>query len=375
MKRFLTLFPDTENIHLIKDVGMIPYVLYKKYGYDSMIASFENGEYPYLEKEVKGLKQIFIKKIFKKKKFNIYLFILNNFRKFDILQCYHISNKSLYYLLFFKFLKTITFSNGIAYLKFDLDDSVLKKDLSKKFVFLLKRINILSVESKTLHFHLNNKRILNNRVNYIPNGFYDSQTRKNIDFITKKNLIITVGRIGNEQKNNEVLLEAFKSFNEKKKDWKLELIGSIEKDFQSYIDNYFKENPHLISNVTFTGIISDRILLQEKYNEAKIFVLTSRREGFPLVFLEAMKSGCTIISTNLACAIDVTNNGKFGSLFKVEDSQALTKILIETVSNQKKLEENTEEIQKFAYENFSWIKICENIDQLIQKEYQISQKQ
>lgn len=373
MKRFLTLFPDTENVHLIKDVGMIPYVLYKEYGYDSTIASFENGKYPYMSKEVLGLKQIFIKKIFKKNKFNIYWFILSNFRKFDILQCYHIANKSLYYLLFFKFLKTITFSSGITYLKFDLDDSVLQKDLRKKFIFLMMRINILSVESKTLHFHLNNKKILDNRVNYIPNGFYDIQKRKIIDFSFKENLIITVGRIGSEQKNNEVLLEAFKSFAKTNLDWKLELIGPIEKHFQSYIDDYFNENPNLNSRVTFTGNISDRTLLQEKYNLAKIFVLTSRREGFPLVFLEAMKSGCNIISTNLACALDVTDNRKYGNLFEIEDHQALAKILLETVKNQKKLEDNCVEIQKFASQNFSWKKICGNVDHLIINSCKISQ--
>src|SRR6476620_5530988 len=81
MKKFLTLFPYTENVHLIKDVGMIPYVLHKEYGYESTIASFQNGEYPYLEDDVKGLKQTFIKKIFKKDKFNVYWFILTNFRK------------------------------------------------------------------------------------------------------------------------------------------------------------------------------------------------------------------------------------------------------------------------------------------------------
>jgi len=373
MKRFLTLFPDTENVHLIKDVGMIPYVLYKEYGYDSTLASFKNGEYPYINKEVQGLKQMFIRKIFKKNKYNIYWFILKNFKNFDILQCYHISNKSLYYLLFFKFLKKITFSKGITYLKFDLNDSILKRKLSKKYIFLLKGINILSVETKTIHLYLNKKGILNNRVNYVPNGFYNTLDKNDIDFSNKQNLIITVGRIGIREKNNEVLLEAFRCFAEINSDWTLQLIGPIEKHFQSYIDNYFNENPNLISRVTFTGNIYDRTLLQEKYNQAKIFALTSRSEGFPLVFLEAMKSGCNIISTNLTSAVDVTDNQKYGNLFEIEDHQALTKILLDTVKNQKKLEDNCVEIQKFAFQNFSWTKICGNVDRLIIDSCKISQ--
>ena len=59
-KRFCTIFPPAENVHLLKDVGMIPYVLYKEYGYNSTIACFNNGTYPALNGEVKGLKIDFI---------------------------------------------------------------------------------------------------------------------------------------------------------------------------------------------------------------------------------------------------------------------------------------------------------------------------
>lgn len=32
---FATFFPGCLNVHLTKDVGMIPYVLYRDFGYDS----------------------------------------------------------------------------------------------------------------------------------------------------------------------------------------------------------------------------------------------------------------------------------------------------------------------------------------------------
>ena len=64
MPKFLTIFPNAENVHLIKDVGMIPYTLHREYGYDSTIASYKNGVYPYYETEVKGITQVFISKKF-----------------------------------------------------------------------------------------------------------------------------------------------------------------------------------------------------------------------------------------------------------------------------------------------------------------------
>ena len=48
---FATFFPDCENIHLTKDIGMIPYVLHRDFGYDAYVICHKNGDYPYLEKE------------------------------------------------------------------------------------------------------------------------------------------------------------------------------------------------------------------------------------------------------------------------------------------------------------------------------------
>lgn len=367
MPKFLTIFPNAENVHLIKDVGMIPYILHKEYGYDSTIATYKNGEYPYLDTDVKGLKQLIIGKKFKNEILNICWFILTNFRKYDVLQCYHISKKSIIYLLCFKFLKSITFSQGVTYLKFDSNDSIKEVKLSQKVIFLLKRIKILSVETKTLHEYLNSDNLFKGLVNYVPSGYYNSCNKEKVDFSTKENLIITVGRIGNKEKNNEVLLHSFKDFAKINKEWKLELIGPIESGFSAYIDNYFKENPNLISRVVFTGNISERELLQEKYRKAKIFALTSRSESFGIVLVEAMASGCFLLSTDFSSALDITDNGRYGSLFKFGDTCILTNKLLQIVNNQEKLKDGCLSSQNYAFDNFSWVKICGDIDKFLNR--------
>lgn len=365
MPRFLTIFPNAENVHLIKDVGMIPYILHNKYKYDATIASYKNGEYPYFETEVKGLKQIFIDRRFKSEILNVCLFVLINFRKYDIIQCYHISKNSIIYLLFFKFLKLITFSHGVTYLKFDLNDSIRETGLSKKVVFLLKRIKILSVETKILYEYLNSDNLLKGLVNYIPNGYYHSKNKKKVDFSFKENIIITVGRIGSPEKNNEVLLESFRDFAKINSEWKLELIGPLENGFQVYIDDYFKINPNLISRVVFTGNISDRKLLQEKYRKAKVFVLTSQSESFGIALVEALASGCFILSTDFSSAYEITDNERYGWLFRYGDRIALTTKMLEIVNNQEKLKEECLNVQNFADTNFSWEKICYDINKLV----------
>lgn len=365
MQRFLTLFPNAENVHLKKDIGMIPYVLYKEYAYNSTIACYENGQYPYLETDVKGLKHVFIERQFKSEWLNVCLLIFRNFREYDILQCYHISKNSIIYLLFFKFLKSITFSYGLTYLKFDLDDSIKGRGLSKITIRLLKAIDILSVETKEIYNYLNNCELLKGKVSYIPNGYYDLKKRELIDFSFKENVIITVGRIGSREKNSELLLESFKYFAKINLDWKLELIGPIEPHFHSYITNYFSENKDLASRVKFTGNISNRELLQKKYDKAKIFVLTSPREGFPLVFLEAIRSGCCLISPRFSSAVDVTCNEQYGALFEIEDSKFLGEMILNLINDPDKLEKDCKKVQDFASLNFSWVDICGKIDRII----------
>jgi glycosyltransferase involved in cell wall biosynthesis len=365
MPRFLSFFPLAENIHLTKDVGMIPYVLYKEFNYNSTIACYKNGNYPYLNSEVLGLKQHFIPKVFNNYTLDSLLFILFNFRKYDVIQCFHLINPSLLTLFLFKILKRIFFAQSFAYLKLDANNSIKNLKLSSLNRRLLKQVDLISIETKSIYRYLNENNILDQKVSYIPNGFYEVGERKNVLFDEKENLIITVGRIGTYEKNNEILLEGFKKFFAVNNRWRLEVIGPIEDDFKIYCDIFFNENPNLREYVVFTGSITDRKVLNEKYNKAKIFVLTSRFEGFPLVFLEAIKSGCTIITSNVTSAYDITDDEKYGVVFPVGDSTVFAQALEKIINDPVKLEKDCQLIQNFAYERFSWKEICEKLDSII----------
>lgn len=365
MPRFLTVFPYTENVHLIKDVGMIPYTLHSDFFYDSTIACYKNGEYPYLNSEVSGLKQVFIPKIFGYPTIDAILFICLNFWKYDIVQCYHLTRFSLSVLFIFRVLKKITFSSSFTFLKLDADEGIKSVKFKPIHNFFLNDINLISVETKGLYEFINNKGELEKKIEYIPNGFCSKDERVTVNFSSKENLIITVGRIGTFQKYNETLLEAFKSFALINSDWNLQIIGPIESNFQNYIQRYFNDNPYLVNRVLFTGVITNRDVLKEKYEKAKIFVLSSRYESFGLVYLEAMQSGCAIISSAITPAYDITDNEKYGTLFPVGDVFALEKALEDIVNNPLKLEKDCKLIQDFAYDNFSWSQICGKLDFLI----------
>lgn len=365
--RFITIFPLCQNVHLTKDVGMIPFILHKYHKFDSYIASYNNDSLPYLENEVIGLKHILLRKIFSSEFLNILTFVFLNFKKYDILQLYHLSFKNLFVLYLFK---VLNFRNKKAkvYLKMDQNDNLIQLKLSgfKKLLYfiVIRKIDLISLETVKLFDYAKKANFLNGKIKLIPNGFYDNGERIYPNIFNKQNYILTVGLIGDRNKSNEILLEAFALIAEDFKIWNLKLAGKIVPEFQSYIDSFFIRFPHLKERVDFVGFITNRQRLDLLYQEAKIFALTSKSEGFALSYLEALKNGTTIVSTCITPAYDVTNFGKHGKLFEIDNinqfSEKLSELIVELNSNVN-ADLSPLTIQNFAYENFYWPTIIEKI--------------
>lgn len=359
---FVTLFPETENIHLIKDVGMIPYIMHEKFGFNSTIACYKNGEYPYLNKEVKGLKIDYIERYTGKSILDGAIYLVNNAKKIDILHLFHFSRRSVLWTYIYKILN----SKGKVYLKLDTNYSIkektnpsLNKIKSKIKNKVLKKYDLISVETVKVYEYLKCDWKIN--VQYIPNGFYDYEQKKLVSYKEKQNIICTVGRIGTYEKATEILLEGFKLFAENTKSWKLRVIGPIEERFKKYIDDFMEKNPKLNGKIEFIGAIYDREKLEKEYIKAKVFCLTSRYESFGLVFLEAMKNGCYIISSNVDSANDITDYETYGSIFAVGSANELAESLIKNCNNDEKLNENCYAVQEYAYNKFYWPSICKKI--------------
>ena len=93
--RFVTLFTRTENIHLLKDVGLVPYYLHRCFGVDASIATYKNSEsYPYLEREVNGLKLEFFPKTKLGKLLDGISYLTKEGKNIDVLNLYHLNLSS-----------------------------------------------------------------------------------------------------------------------------------------------------------------------------------------------------------------------------------------------------------------------------------------
>jgi glycosyltransferase involved in cell wall biosynthesis len=366
-KRFFTLFPLTHNVHLSKDVGMIPFILYRDYGYDSTLVTFKNeSTYPSLDNEVKGLKVAYIKKDkkykFGKPSIKIIQYIWENARKIDILNLYHTTKETLIYALLYK----LRNPSGILYIKLDINIELFEKDMNflKKKGYSIFFDKILSIASFELDFAsdylLSEYPILEKKIFKLSNGiddvFIKEREIERYNFQQKENLIITVGRIGSPEKNHELLLDSLTKFD--LKEWSVVFIGPIDTTFQQKINAFYQKNPLLANKIHFAGEISNREALYKWYNKAKVFCLTSRWESFGIVLVEALYFGNYIITTDISSAKTLTNNGKIGSI--IRDEHDLINVLSNIINGEKNIEPYYNDILNYS-EKFIWKNIVEQL--------------
>ena len=89
---------------------------------------------------------------------------------------------------------------------------------------------------------------------------------------------------------------------------------SVLRDLSSELD--------VADKVLFPGFVNN---LQEKLKQADLFVLSSPSEGFGNVLVEALASGCPIVSTNCPSGPhEILDGGRFGILTPVHDENAMS---------------------------------------------------
>ncbi len=95
---------------------------------------------------------------------------------------------------------------------------------------------------------------------------------------------------------------------------------------RSYLSRLSQEWPHLTSNVTLLGEISDAALAKE-YEQADIFCVPSRYESFGIIYLEAMRYGLPVVATAVGGITDIVLDGQTGLLVPPDQPAALSQAL------------------------------------------------
>lgn len=148
-------------------------------------------------------------------------------------------------------------------------------------------------------------------------------------FQQKEKVILVVSRMYEWHKRISLCLKAWErlSTKESMQDWRMMIVGTGV-DMPTY-EQYVKE--HSIKRISFLGQQSP----EPYYNMAKIFLMTSEREGWGLTITEAMQRGVVPVAFDTTSAFhDIITDGENGFLVKEGELKTFASKIEQLASNE-----------------------------------------
>ena len=206
------------NVELIKDCGIIPYLLRTEYGYEVEMVGAKRGDYPYHELYTKEIDMVFLPvgdtadkvRYMEENATTCALLIVRGCYEngFPIVECYKRLNPK-----------------GKVYVGLDANSwwmDRIRWDV-EEFKKFMDNCDVIATSCRAMQEHLNAKWPW--IIEHIPNGYYDFTHKwKRPVYEQKEDIILTVGRLGTKQKATEVLMEAFAKAADYMPEWKLRLV-------------------------------------------------------------------------------------------------------------------------------------------------------
>mgnify|MGYP001272010392 CR=1 FL=1 len=260
-----------------------------------------------------------------------------------------VSNQNFANVISFFILNRLKWIKHILIERNHLDEFKFNKSLKNFLIqylmkYLYKKSDLIIGISKKLSTDL--KDFVNKKVLTIYNPAFDKNiyklSKSKIKIKKSKNIILSVGRF-EKQKDPITILKAFKIVS-KKIDTKLIMIG--------YGSEYEKLNKFIkINNLNNKVKILTNVKNPFPYFKlAKVFVLSSKYEGFGNVLVEAAMFKLKIVSSNCNSGPkEILLNGKGGELFKVGNYKDLSKKIMNSLkfNNKKKVDRLYNSLDRF----------------------------
>ena len=163
--------------------------------------------------------------------------------------------------------------------------------------------------------------------------------------IEKSDTVISIGRL-EQAKDFETLIAAFARTEKDYPDWDLKIYGQGKKRelLENLIKELGQENRIKLCGVTHTPFL--------EMKKSRVFVLSTRYEGFPNVLCEAMYAGLPSIASDCEFGpSELIQDGENGYLFPVGDVDKLYERLTALMSDQNK----REQMGQLAHERIGFI--------------------
>lgn len=235
------------------------------------------------------------------------------------------------------------------------DARMLFRARLNKFVWsrLFDHLTVLTKADLTV---ANNKGLRNVSVLYNP--LFLTPSLKSIP--NKQKIVISVGRIDAwHYKGFDLLVTAWNRVSVAHPDWKLKIVGKGDDETLAMLKSLSKD----LNTIEFVPYTSNPTAL---YEEASIYVLPSRYEGWGLVMVEAMSQGCATIACDYkGRQAEVITDGENGLLCEVGNADAIAE-KIELLIEDDELRKHIQEAAPSSVERFSEDKVAKRLLEIIE---------
>ena len=212
---------------------------------------------------------------------------------------------------------------------------------------------VITLTEKTREDYTRLLHIKADKVECIYNWISPEVLKEREKYRENSNKILSVGRISSE-KGFDMLVEVARNVLNKHSDWEWHIYGTGE---------LYSEIEEKIALYGLTG----KLILQgnvpevyKKFKEYSMLVLTSYREGLPLVLLEANATGLPMISFDVFTGPnEVIEDGENGFLIKPYDCKAMEDKINYLIENKEVRIRQSENTYKYI-NKFSYVKIIDD---------------
>jgi glycosyltransferase involved in cell wall biosynthesis len=199
------------------------------------------------------------------------------------------------------------------------------------------------------------KNVDTDNVTVIPNGF-DIKSF-NFDPKKKEKKILLVSRLF-EFKGFQYFLDAIKDMDI---DYEINIVG-----VGPYKEILVQKATDIRIKVNFMGWLDNKSTeLKNLYETSSIFVFPSTAENFPTVLLEAMASGCAIITTKFTGCSEVV--GDAALLVRPRSSDDIRNALIKLLNDEELMKKYGSESRLRVQKNYTWEKVIQKYIKVYEK--------
>lgn len=179
------------------------------------------------------------------------------------------------------------------------------------------------------------------------NNVFDKPTYYPDEFVKSTKNIISVGSL-KQQKDYDTLIDAMNCLVKKKHNVCLYILGEggLLSSLQEKITSL-----DLSDNIQLVGFKKN---VSDYFQNADLFVLSSRWEGFGNVIVEALNHGCPVVSTDCESGPrEILEDGKYGKLVPVGDADALAEAMYQSLNADHDLEALKRRAKDFSVEKIA----------------------